>query len=459
MTTGLLVVFFGIAFVYAPIMSFVSARLDGLIGREVSIPYINEAIIFLTGYRGVDIWFVPFPTRNYGGHAEGFRVVELTGMRFTSLLQAELFMLPIVFGVSLMYWSFLWRLGPIPSESYPYAQLMWPLQAFNQAFYYSSTMYNKMWRAGEEVDGRRVDGGEVVWSPSNLQDREWWYWRVRVTDDVEVPDAERREYGPWSKTGYFYTNFGDGTPPSGVPERVLDALADVARRAEMKAHPSRAPPEPAAAEPKAELLWPAPGEVVATPNPNFHARVPAVPDSLELYFEVDRLPTFDGEWLQRSTDWPLMFRALWRDVRYTGDRRDNDGDGLVDEELFNLADDDGDGVADEDFHHPLDGWKWPIMLFGAGFGLVMYFGLSFLGLPVFLIWGYVQSVLGIPTSLLPQIFGALLARFYFWKRYGRQEWRRYAMVLTVGFGVGMSLIGMFCAALAMVSKAVSALQY
>jgi uncharacterized oligopeptide transporter (OPT) family protein len=80
-------------------------------------------------------------------------------------------------------------------------------------------------------------------------------------------------------------------------------------------------------------------------------------------------------------------------------------------------------------------------------------------MPVFLIWGYVQSVLGIPHNLLPQILGALLARFYFWKRYGKQEWRRYAMVLSVGFGVGMSLIGMFCAAFAMVSKAVSSLQY
>ena len=85
--------------------------------------------------------------------------------------------------------------------------------------------------------------------------------------------------------------------------------------------------------------------------------------------------------------------------------------------------------------------------------------LSFLGLPIFLIWGYVQSVIGIPHSLLPQIFGALLARFYFWKRYGKQEWRRYAMVLAVGFGVGMALVGMLCAALAMVSKAVSPLNY
>ncbi len=33
------------------------------------------------------------------------------------------------------------------------------------------------------------------------------------------------------------------------------------------------------------------------------------------------------------------------------------------------------------------------------------------------------------------------------------------MVLVVGFGVGMSLVGMFCAALAMIVKAVSALMY
>jgi hypothetical protein len=80
-------------------------------------------------------------------------------------------------------------------------------------------------------------------------------------------------------------------------------------------------------------------------------------------------------------------------------------------------------------------------------------------MPIFLIWGYVQSVNSIPYYILPQILGALLGRYYFWNRYGKQEWRKYAMVLTVGFGVGMSLIGMFAAALAMITKAVSSLQY
>jgi len=448
--TGLLVIFVLMAFVYAPILSFISARLDGLIGKEVSIPYVDEAIRFLTGFRGVEIWFVPFPARNFGGHAEGFRVVELTGMKFTSLLKAELFMLPIVFGISLMYWTFLWRLAPIPSESYPYAQLMWPLRAFDQALYLSSTMYSKMWREGEELDGETIQRGEAVWSPSNLQDRRWWYWRARSTRDLQVPDPVKRDYGQWSQTGYFFTDFsGERARAPDLP-RAVEQLGKI--REQMREGESGAPPP--------RLVWPPDGEVVSTPNPNFRVAIQvASGDSADFYFEVDRLPTFDGEFLQRSSDRPLLFEVLWEDLRFTGDRKDDDGDGRTDEERVNGKDDDGDGKIDEDIHHPLDGKKWPIILFGAGFGLTAYFTLAFLGMPIFLIWGYVQSVNGIPHTLITQIIGALLARFYFWKRYGKQEWRRYAMVLTVGFGVGMSLIGMFCAALAMIVKAVSSLMY
>ena len=445
-TTGLLVIFFAIAFLYAPLMSLVSARLDGMIGREVSIPYINEAVIFLSGYRGVDIWFVPFPTRNFGGHAEGFRVVELTGMRFTSLLKAEVFMLPIIFAVSLMYWSFLWRLGPIPSPSYPYAQIMWPLKAFDQALFFSSTTYSRMWRSGESIDGETVKRGEAVWSPSNLQDRIWWYWRVRATTDLGVVDPEKRHYGEWSRSGYFFTDFENRGPPDiEVRPRLLTDNENLGAMVET---------------PIPNLVWPPDGQLVHATNPNFRVSVAgAHTDSLELQFEVDQITTFDGDFLQRSSDTPLLFETLWRDLTHTGDLRDNDDDGLIDEEVINQVDDDGDGTVDEDTRHPLDGRKWPIALFGAVFALVMYFLMSFFGLPIFLIWGYVQAVNGIPHTLLPQIIGALLARFYFWKRYGKQEWRRYAMVLAVGFGVGMSLIGMFCAALAMAAKAVSPLSY
>ncbi len=444
MSTWLLIVFLLIAFVYAPIMSFVSARMDGLVGNTITIPYVDEAIRFLTGFRGVEIWFVPFPARNFGGHAEGFRIVELTGMRFTSLLKAEVFMLPIVLGVSLMYWTFLWRLAPIPSESYPYAQIMWPLQAFDKALYLSSTMYSKMYYEGEEVDGKLVKRGEIVWSPSNLQDRRLWYWRVAETNDAHILDPAKRNYGDWSETGYFYTDYTGKTVSGEKSEKFSNDL----------------PRLPNIVTNGPELLWPPNGAVVTTPNPAFRVRTTSsVNDTVLFYFEVDRLASFDGEFLQRSSDRPLLFEVLWEDLTFTRDHIDNDNDGLIDEEVVNGKDDDGDGKIDEDNHHPLGGKKWPIIAFGAGFGIFGYVLLSFLGMPIFLIWGYVQSVNSIPYYILPQILGALLGRYYFWNRYGKQEWRRYAMVLTVGFGVGMSLIGMFAAALAMITKAVSSLQY
>ena len=84
-------------------------------------------------------------------------------------------------------------------------------------------------------------------------------------------------------------------------------------------------------------------------------------------------------------------------------------------------------------------------------------------MPMFFIWGYIRSVASSGTAvfftMLTEVIGAFLARYYFWPRYGKQQWRQYAMVIAVGFGVGMSLIGMCCAALAMIAKAVSASEF
>lgn len=447
-STGLLVFFLVLAFVYAPLMSFVSARLDGLIGQNIKIPYLHQAVIFLTGYRGVEVWFVPFPGEDFGGNAEQFRIVELTGMRFTSLLKAELVMVPIVLGASLMYWSFLWKMAPIPSDAYPYAQKFWPLRAFNQALAWSSTSYSKTWRAGEEVEGEPVSRDAAVWSPSNLQDDRLYYWRVRVTDQVDVRNPSKRQYGEWSRVGYFYTDFGeDGVEKR--PPRPASSQLELQVRSRQ-----------AADLPSPKLRGMKDGAVVHDPNPYLRAAVSGgYPDSLEFLFQVDTRPEFDSEFSQTSTEIPMFFKSLWKDLDYTGDGMDEDLDGRTDEEYRNYKDDDGDGLIDEDYHHPLQGRKWPIAAFGLSFGLLFYAVLAFFGMPMFFVWGYIRSVASSGTDkfilMLTEVIGALLARFYFWPRFGKQQWRQYAMVLSVGFGVGMSLIGMSCAALQMISKAVS----
>lgn len=73
--------------------------------------------------------------------------------------------------------------------------------------------------------------------------------------------------------------------------------------------------------------------------------------------------------------------------------------------------------------------------------------------------GYIQSLTLIPHLVVTQIVGALLAGYYFWKKYGRQQWRLYAAVLVVGFSVGMALVGMASVSIAMIKKSVSVLKF
>ena len=119
----------GFGFIWTPINSYVSARMVGYIGRGVTFPYVAQASFILTKYPKVDIWFAPIPLHDRGAIAQKFREVELTGTKITSVIKAEIFVFFLMFLCSFIFWSFFWRLGPIPSISYPYAQTWWPLHA------------------------------------------------------------------------------------------------------------------------------------------------------------------------------------------------------------------------------------------------------------------------------------------------------------------------------------------
>ena len=62
-----------------------------------------------------------------------------------------------------------------------------------------------------------------------------------------------------------------------------------------------------------------------------------------------------------------------------------------------------------------------------------------------------------PPDRYEEAFNIKTILFYFWKKYGRQQWRLYAAVLSVGFAVGMPLVGMASVALAMIQKSLSVL--
>ena len=127
------------AFVYTPLTSYLNARIAGIAGMHVDIPFVREAFILLSGAKGVDPWIAPIPIANYGGMAQSFRTLELTGTKFTSQIKAWLLTTPLIFILSFVFWSFLWRDAPIPSDLYPYAQKMWDLRAKTTMIMWTAT--------------------------------------------------------------------------------------------------------------------------------------------------------------------------------------------------------------------------------------------------------------------------------------------------------------------------------
>ncbi len=127
-------------FVVTPALSYINARMAGLTGQMVSFPMIREGAFILSGYKGVDIWFAPIPYADHGRRAQLFREVELTGTRFTSILKAELLILPLSLLCGFIFWQLIWSMGPIPSPAFQYAQTYWHLIALRQCLWYSATM-------------------------------------------------------------------------------------------------------------------------------------------------------------------------------------------------------------------------------------------------------------------------------------------------------------------------------
>lgn len=127
------------SFVYNPLISYVNARLLGVAGQQVDIPFVKESSFILSGAKGIDVWLIPSPILNFGGMAQSFRVNELTGVSFWSLLKAEIVAVPILFVLSMVFWAFIWHSEPVPSAVFPYAQVNWELQSKNTTLLYSST--------------------------------------------------------------------------------------------------------------------------------------------------------------------------------------------------------------------------------------------------------------------------------------------------------------------------------
>jgi len=136
---GVMIVLLFYGFLYTPIISYVTARLEGIVGQKMAVPLVREAGMILSGYEGIKCWFLPFPIHNYGVMTVFYRQAELTGTKFTSIWKTEAVLVPFIVLCSIFFAQFIWSMGAIPSSAYPYTEIMWEFQAKNRALMYSAT--------------------------------------------------------------------------------------------------------------------------------------------------------------------------------------------------------------------------------------------------------------------------------------------------------------------------------
>ncbi len=129
-----------LGFFYTPLISYVTARLEGMVGQVVEVPMIREASLIFSGYHGVAVWFLPLPIANYGNMTVFYRQCELTGTKFSSIWKTKIILFPLIITSTIFFMSFIWGLDRIPSVSYPFAMKMWELNAANECVIYTSTM-------------------------------------------------------------------------------------------------------------------------------------------------------------------------------------------------------------------------------------------------------------------------------------------------------------------------------
>ncbi len=153
------------AFIYNPLISYINARLLGIAGQTVDIPYTKEMAFMFSGAEGIEIWLAPIPLENYGHQTQAFRVSELTGVSFWSLVKTDLVALPLLFVLSLVFWAFIWKSDPVPGPLFPNAQVRWDLAAKQQVLVMSSTVdANKSWadtQLGQAIKPEIIGGGFV----------------------------------------------------------------------------------------------------------------------------------------------------------------------------------------------------------------------------------------------------------------------------------------------------------
>jgi len=99
------------------------------------------------------------------------------------------------------------------------------------------------------------------------------------------------------------------------------------------------------------------------------------------------------------------------------------------------------------------------VLLGFGIGMVLFGIFSVFGLPTLAFYGALTGITAWPHNTVLLFIGAMLGRFVFAKRFGKELWRSYVPVLAAGTACGLGLTGMLAIGFTLISRSVIQLAY
>ncbi|HDD63998.1 MAG TPA: hypothetical protein ENF53_02380 [Thermoprotei archaeon] len=132
----MLLLFLMLAIPWVLVYNLVASRITAETGMGIGIPFLREAILFGSGYKGVAAWFIPLfdPSAATGAAAAGWASVYMacdwTETSKSEYLKAFVFAMILGYILSFVFVEAFWKIAPIPSRAYPATAARWPLIAY-----------------------------------------------------------------------------------------------------------------------------------------------------------------------------------------------------------------------------------------------------------------------------------------------------------------------------------------
>ena len=145
----LLLFVIGISFV----MTLLQTHSAGItLGFDLNQTYLREAMIYFSGYRGLDIWFIsPNMVLFLGGSAiaQQLKMATILGVDLKEYTKTYFLLAALGLFGSFLFTSIFWKISPIPGYAYPYTISAWPVEAMNfwrwQEWLWKGFLFRREW--------------------------------------------------------------------------------------------------------------------------------------------------------------------------------------------------------------------------------------------------------------------------------------------------------------------------